>query len=76
MSYAQIHMDNNYYIKYLYIILLIQSLTLCGYIGFAQDLQDIQLANEYVSKGEKEKAILVFQQLVKKNEANQIESRH
>jgi len=41
---------------------------LCGYTGFAQDLQDIQLANEYIAKGEKEKALLVFQQLVKKNE--------
>jgi len=41
---------------------------LCGNIGFAQDRQDIQLANEYIAKGEKEKALLVFQQLVKKNE--------
>ena len=41
---------------------------LCGYTGFAQDRQDIQLANEYITKGEKEKALLVFQQLVKKNE--------
>jgi tetratricopeptide (TPR) repeat protein len=41
---------------------------LCGYTGFAQDRQDIQLANEYMTKGEKEKALLVFQQLVKKNE--------
>ncbi len=41
---------------------------LCGYTGFAQDRQDIQLANEYITKGEKEKALLVFEQLVKKNE--------
>lgn len=61
-------MLNYNYIKYLYIILLIQSLVLCGYTGFAQDRQDIQLANEYMTKGEKEKALLVFQQLVKKNE--------
>lgn len=61
-------MDNYNYIKYLYIILLIQSLTLCGLTGFAQDRQDIQLANEYITKGEKEKALLMFQQLVKKNE--------
>ena len=61
-------MRNYNYIKYLYIILLIQSLVLCGNIGFAQDRQDIQLANEYIAKGEKEKALLVFQQLVKKNE--------
>ncbi len=61
-------MDNYNYIKYLYIILLIQSLTLCGFKGFAQDRQDIQLANEYITKGEKEKALLIFQQLVKKNE--------
>jgi tetratricopeptide (TPR) repeat protein len=61
-------MANSNYIKYLYIILLIQGLTLCVHNGFAQDQQDIQLANEYVTKGEKEKALLVFQQLVKKNE--------
>lgn len=61
-------MHKYYYIKYLYIILLIQSLSLCGFTGFAQDRQDIQLASEYIAKGEKEKAHLVYQQLVKKNE--------
>jgi len=61
-------MDNYNYIKYLYIILLIQSLLICGHIGFAQDRQDIQLANEYVAKGDKEKALVMFSQLVKKNE--------
>jgi tetratricopeptide (TPR) repeat protein len=40
----------------------------CGQSGFAQEQQDIQLASEYVTKGEKEKALLVYQQLVKKNE--------
>ncbi len=40
----------------------------CGTTGFAQEQQDIQLASEYVTKGEKEKALLVYQQLVKKNE--------
>ena len=61
-------MDNYNYIKYLYIILLIQSLSFCGFKGFAQDRQDIQLANEYITKGEKEKALLIFQQLVKRND--------
>ena len=40
----------------------------CEQTGFAQDRQDIQLASEYVTKGEKEKALLIYQQLVKKNE--------
>ncbi len=61
-------MDNYKYIKYLYIILLIQGISLCGNTSFAQDRQDIQLASEYISKGEKEKALLIFQELVKKNE--------
>jgi TolA-binding protein len=61
-------MDNYKYIKYLYIILLIQCIHPCANIVFAQDQQDIQLANEYISKGEKEKALVVFQQLSKKNE--------
>jgi len=61
-------MDNYSYIKSLYIILLIQGISLCGYTTFAQDRQDIQLANEYITKGEKEKALLIFQELVKKNE--------
>ncbi len=61
-------MDNYKYIKYLYIILLIQCLLLCAQTAFAQEQQDIQLASEYVTKGEKEKALLVYQQLVKKNE--------
>lgn len=61
-------MDNYSYIKSLYIILLIQGISLCGYTSFAQDRQDIQLANEYITKGEKEKALLIFQELVKKNE--------
>lgn len=62
-------MDNYNNIKYIYIIIIIQALCLCGYqVTFAQDQQDIQLANEYLSKGEKEKALLVYEQLVKKNE--------
>ena len=61
-------MDNYKYIKYLYIILLIQCFVLSAETGFAQEQQDIQLASEYVTKGEKEKALLVYQQLVKKNE--------
>ena len=61
-------MDNYNYIKFLYIILLIQGITLCAQTGFAQDQQDIQLANEYLNKGEKEKALQILQQLVKKNE--------
>lgn len=35
---------------------------------FAQDHEDIRLANEYLQKGEKEKAVLIFKELAKKQE--------
>lgn len=35
-------------------------------IGCGQDMQEIQIANEYLSKGEKEKALEIYQTLVKK----------
>lgn len=62
-------MNNNNYIKYIYIIILIHCLPVCGIqILYAQDQQDIQIANEYLSKGEKEKAIAMYEQLAKKPE--------
>lgn len=36
--------------------------------AFAQDLQEIQIANEYTAKGQKDKALTLYQQLAKKNE--------
>jgi len=61
-------MTNYYYIKYLYIILLIQSILICSHHLHAQEKQEIQLAAEYVNKGDKEKALLLYEQLVKKPE--------
>jgi len=65
------HTNNNYYIKYLYIIIRIQGLFLCGLIlhpAFGQDVQEIQIANEYNLKGQKDKALSLYEQLAKKNE--------
>jgi len=45
--------------------LLVLLVTFCG----AQDLQEIQLANQYYTKGEKDKALEAFQTLAK-NQAN------
>lgn len=61
-------MSNNYYITYIYYIILINLFILCGYSLPAQDKQEIQLANEYLSKGDKEKALTTYEQLAKKNE--------
>jgi tetratricopeptide (TPR) repeat protein len=61
-------MDNYNYKNYIYKIILICCLPLWINFSVAQDRQDIQIANEYLSKGDKEKALLLFQQLVKKNE--------
>jgi len=65
------HRNNNYYIKYLYIIIRIQALFVCGLImrpAFGQDVQEIQIANEYNWKGQKDKALSLYEQLAKKNE--------
>ena len=65
------HRSNNYYIKYIYIIIRIQALFLCGSImlpAFGQDVQEIQIANEYNLKGQKDKALSLYEQLAKKNE--------
>jgi tetratricopeptide (TPR) repeat protein len=59
--------NNNNYIN-IYLIILINLLILSSSLAFAQDQQDIQLANEYLSKGDKEKALLMFQQLARKQE--------
>ncbi len=65
------HRNNNYYIKYIYIIIRIQALFLCGLImqpAFGQDVQEIQIANEYNSKNQKDKALALYEELAKKNE--------
>ncbi len=65
------HSGNDNNINFKYYIIRIQAALLCGLLSvplFAQDLQDIQIANEYILKGEKEKAIVLYEQLAKKNE--------
>jgi outer membrane protein assembly factor BamD (BamD/ComL family) len=71
MSYAQIHMNYYNYI-YIYIIRIIRESTflvslLCSLSAFAQDQSDIQLANEYLIKGDKQKALAMYRDLAKKN---------
>lgn len=65
------HRPNTYYLNFKYYIILIQAFVLCVLLyapGFGQDTQEIQIANEYILKGEKEKAIALYEQLAKKNE--------
>ncbi|MBX2913792.1 MAG: tetratricopeptide repeat protein [Cyclobacteriaceae bacterium] len=65
------HRNNYYYLNYKYYIIRIQATLLCALLYsqiFAQDTQEIQIANEYILKGEKEKAIALYEQLAKKNE--------
>lgn len=69
------HRNNNYNIKFKIIIKIIQIIFICGLLtntSFAQDLQEIQIANEYVLKGQKEKALSLYKQLAKKNENIQL----
>lgn len=69
------HRNNNYNIKFKIFIKIIQIIFICGLLtntSFAQDLQEIQIANEYVLKGQKEKALSLYEQLAKKNENIQL----
>lgn len=58
-------MTNNYNIKYIYILLLIIPSVSCSLSLKAQNQQDIQLANEYLLKGDKLKAIELYRDLAK-----------
>ena len=65
------HTDNYYYLNtiFRYIILACSlGIMLLTNEAFAQDQTEIQIANEYVLKGEKEKALTVYQSLLKKSE--------
>ncbi|GIL22054.1 MAG: hypothetical protein BroJett042_05670 [Bacteroidota bacterium] len=65
------HRPNTYNLNFKYYIILIEAFALCVLLyapGFGQDMQEIQIANEYILKGEKEKAIALYEQLAKKNE--------
>jgi tetratricopeptide (TPR) repeat protein len=75
LSYTHINMtnnNNNIYINTLIISirgLLTAMLLLFSNVVYAQNQQDIQLANEYLLKGEKTKALELFRELAK-NETN------
>jgi tetratricopeptide (TPR) repeat protein len=65
------HKNNNNYLKFKIFIIIIQVAFICGLLtnpSFAQDLQEIQIANEYLLKGQKDKALSLYEQLAKKNE--------
>jgi len=76
------HSPDYNYLIFKYYIIRIQAVLLCALLYspiFAQDIQEIQIANEYILKGEKEKAVYIlkgekekavtlYEQLAKKNE--------
>jgi tetratricopeptide (TPR) repeat protein len=65
------HSYNYNYKKIKSLTIIIQIVLTCGILGFSsfgQDLQEIQIANEYVLKGQKDKALALYEELAKKNE--------
>jgi outer membrane protein assembly factor BamD (BamD/ComL family) len=65
------HSYNYNYKKIKSLIIIIQIVLICGILAFSsfgQDLQEIQIANEYVLKGQKDKALALYEELAKKNE--------
>jgi hypothetical protein len=65
------HSYNFNYKKFKSLIVIIHIVLICGILAFSsfgQDLQEIQIANEYVLKGQKEKALALYEELAKKNE--------
>ncbi len=66
------HTTNYNNIKNIYFVILIQIGTLCAQpiSSFGQDQKEIQIANEYVLKGEKDKALALYSELAKKTENN------
>ena len=70
-----------YYDYYTYILIhkykvfgIVSYLTFLSFGVYAQNTQDIQLANEYVLKGEKQKALSLYEELAKND--NNIPSIH
>ncbi len=64
-------MNNNSYIilnKYIIKIYTVLLFVAFATATFAQDQQDIQIANEYFLKGEKQKALAIYESLAKKQE--------
>lgn len=58
-------MDNYYYIIFKYIYKYILLVFFCVQPSFAQNQQDIQIANDYYLRGDKPKALAAFQNLAK-----------
>lgn len=67
MLCQQIHNLNYYNIKYNKVILII-TLSLLVIDLCAQDETDVKVAHEYLAKGEKEKALAVFETLAKRSD--------
>jgi outer membrane protein assembly factor BamD (BamD/ComL family) len=58
-------MDNYEYKRFKNLIFNTILALLCAQLGIAQETQEIQIANEYLLRGEKNKALTAFQQLSK-----------
>ena len=58
-------MDNYKYKKFKNLIFNTILALLCAQLATAQETQEIQIANEYLLRGEKNKALAAFQQLSK-----------
>jgi len=58
-------MDNYKYKKFKNLIFNTILVLLCAQLAIAQETQEIQIANEYLLRGEKNKALAAFQQLSK-----------
>ena len=78
-SHPQFHSANNINNIYIYINTIIPlriritlAIAFCVSLSTAQDLQDVQLANEYVVKGEKKKALELYRELSKAESTNQL----
>jgi TolA-binding protein len=64
-SYQQIHINNYKYKKFKNFIFNTILALLCAQLVMAQNEQEIKIANEYLLKGEKLKALSVFEALAK-----------
>lgn len=62
------HTANYYHIKYIRFTIILILCVCITTISSAQDQAEIQIANEYLLKGEKEKAFSTFEALAKKSE--------
>ena len=74
-SYQHVHTANSNYYIYIYILIIkVRTLCILGLLllsikGYSQNHAEIQLAHEYLLKGEKRKALELYRDLIK-NDAN------